>query len=152
MPAVRYQLPGWALAREAGDLSALLRPLVRPQQVAYQTIMAAHQGKPIGVEFRHRSGESWAFIVPEMSEDGGYRVQVFDLDGFRSHHTRSTVETAVEEMLDLGYRTEDRGALDRLAETPRWQIGTRRMDILHQHQQGLITWGNCVQAMAAITA
>ena len=41
---------------------------------------------------KHASDDRWAFILPDMSEAGHWRVQYFDLRGFSGHGTYATAE------------------------------------------------------------
>ena len=106
-----------------------LRELARPVQIAYASIMTTHQGNPVGVEFRHRFGNSWAFVLEDAS-DPGYRIQFFDSRGVLGHQHYATLEDAVEEMVILGYRIEDAGAFDRAASTQTWADCMPYLDLM----------------------
>lgn len=122
----------WQNARQPALSSVLathLRELARPVQIAFARIMTAHKGNPVGVEFRHRFGRSWAFVLEDASEPG-YRIQFFDSRGVLGHQHYATLEGAVEEMVSQGYTVEDSGAFDRAASTKIWAECVPYLDLM----------------------
>lgn len=143
--AQRYRTRAWELARSErtgslADFARHLREVARPTQIAYQRLMLACGGQPAGVECRMEGREAWAFVLPNVHGDEPWRVQYFDLDGFSGHTCHKTLEGAVEDMLNMGYRIVDAGALDRVALTVRWTFGVRRAAVMQKHQEGLISF------------
>ncbi len=112
-----------------------IRSLQRPNQIAFVQIMVRHDGNPSGIEFRHHSdAERWSFVLPDAST-AGYRAQFFDTHGFSGHTHFETVEQAVDEMVQRGFRIEDVGALDRVSQNPPWAQGMawlERLTMLNQ--------------------
>ena len=152
----RYVSASWARVSKAScrglleDFSRHLREVARPLQIAYQQLMAAFDGKPIGVECRMKDRQSWAFVLPHASGERAWRIQQFDMDGFVGHLCFDSLEEAVEEMLRMGYCMADRGALDRIASTGRWTRGVRRSAVMQRHQEGLITYRQMIEETAAL--
>ncbi|MFP3637744.1 hypothetical protein [Paraburkholderia sp. SIMBA_054] len=153
--AQRYRTSSWERARTAhrrckADFAAHLRRIAAPMQIAYQRLMSAHNGLPVGIECRMGSRASWAFVVSEMSSAEKWRVQYFDEGGFVGHGCYASIKEAVESMMRDGYRTPDPGALDRTASTPRWAVGMKRSAIRQRCQEGLITFPQMIEEMEAI--
>jgi hypothetical protein len=155
-PAPRYRSRSWERVRSAtsrlpADFARHLRDAARPLQIAYQVIMVKYDGHPVGIECRMEGRESWAFVLPEASGDKPWRIQQFDQDGFVGHLCFDSLEEAVEDMLRMGYRFLDHGALDRIASTARWAKGVRRAAIMQKHQEGLITYRQMVEEQSALS-
>ena len=151
--AARYRTRAWERVRVAhlrvgADFARVLREGARCMQVAYQRIMAQYGGKPIGVECRMKHRDSWAFILPEASGGKPWRIQQFDRDGFIGHLCFDSIPEAIEEMLRMGYKIVDVGALDRVAATDRWARGVRRSGIMQRHQEGLISYAQMVEELS----
>lgn len=110
--------------------SALAR---RDANLALQAeIMARHDGQPLGIEFRHREGNRWACILPNVSGGPAFKLQFFDALSFTGHLLYGALSAALEQMLVLGYREEDAGALDRASATERWAQGLHYLALAQQ--------------------
>lgn len=127
-----------------------MRDIVRQDQIAFSQIMRKHNGHLSGIEFRHVSEERWAFILPNVSGNDEWRIQYFDRDSFTSHACYASMQAAAEELVRDSYTEEDIGALDRIAATDRWRIGSQRLAILQQHNAGKIPWKDAVEQMAQL--
>lgn len=114
--------------------------MLRPAAIAFNELMSRHSGDPSGVEFRAGEAERWAFVLPDASQPSMYRVQVFDPRGFLSHHTEGSLAACVETMVREGYRTEDAGALDRLARTPEWLRGVEVLALVQRLNAGALSF------------
>ncbi|WP_321907981.1 hypothetical protein [Burkholderia cepacia] len=125
----------------------IIREGARATQIAYQVIMSRYNGEPIGIECRRSDRDSWAFVLPEASGGLRWRIQQFDRDSFVGHLCFDSVPEAVEAMLDMGYRTIDEGALDKVASTDRWALGVRRSAIMQCHQEGKISYAQMVDEL-----
>lgn len=116
------------LLRERGDFTdpfqAHLLRLSYEKSVVYSAIMVEFAGSPLWVEFKHKNSARWAFVLPDLYEDGRFRVQFFDEDGMIRHHGANSLQEAVETMVSEGFQTSDRGRLDVLSPTNRWKRGT----------------------------
>ncbi|MBR8043393.1 hypothetical protein KDW40_02280 [Burkholderia cenocepacia] len=121
--------------------------MARPAQIAYEALMTAYDGQPIGVECRSEKRDQWAFIAPNISEKYPFRIQIFDADGFISHHGCNTLELAVEDLINSGYRVIDAGALDRVSMTARWSVGIKRLDIMQCVHDGRLTWAHAADLL-----
>lgn len=139
--------------RDKGGIDELIPELMEvalPIQQAYAEIMLRHNGCPIGIEHRHKSREAWAFVLPDASVPGKYRVQYFDEHGFFSHDTHDTIEDVVEEMVRSGYSLEEMGALNRLSKTETWRKGTENAGWLMQLNAGRITHSEYLQKTGGV--
>ncbi|VVE17514.1 MULTISPECIES: hypothetical protein [Pandoraea] len=150
----RYRTRAWERVRVAHRrvspaFARILREGARPNQIAYQSLMAQYGGEPVGIECRNSNREAWAFVLPEASGDQPWRIQQFDQDSFIGHMCFDTIEEAVEEMLRMGYRRVDVGALDRVAATDRWALGVRRSAIMQRHQEGLISYRQMAEELSS---
>jgi hypothetical protein len=153
--ANRYRSASWvrvcaASTRVPADFGRHLRDVARPLQIAYQRLMSSYDGHPAGIECRMEDRESWAFALPDASGSKAWRVQQFDQDGFIGHLCFDSLDESVEEMLRMGYRVVDPGALDRIGSTTRWARGVRRAAIMQKHQEGLITYRQMIDEMSAL--
>lgn len=140
----RYRTSQWERVRRAhlrssSAFAAELRKQERPRQVAFQRLMAAYDGEPVGIECRADGREAWAFVMRDMSGGKPWRMQCFSADGFSGHYCYSTLGEAVERMIAAGYRTPEPGILDRLAATEDWSIGMTYALILQRRHEGQIT-------------
>ncbi|MGF6440257.1 hypothetical protein [Paraburkholderia youngii] len=152
--AMRFRSKKWqsALAVKGdrhSEFARRARFYARPVQIAYQRIMSAFGGEPIGVELKHRSCDAWAFVLPDAAGDKAWRIQYFDQDGFGTHTPKDEIADAVEEIIANGYRVLDLGALDREAGTKRWVRGMHRVALMQKHHDGEITWAEVVAADGA---
>ena len=151
----RYRSSAWESVRgssdsRSDDFARHLREIVRPLQIAYQRLMAAYDGHPVGIECRMDARESWAFALPDASGVKSWRVQQFDLEGFVGHLCFDSLNEAVEDMLRMGYCVTDPGALDRIGLTARWARGVRRAGIMQKHQEGLITYCQMIDEISSL--
>ncbi len=89
-----------------------------------------------GVILRHKSSARWAFMLPDMTEPGRWRVQYFDECGFTGHGVRDTQRDIVEDTVREGFTVPDHGALDRLQSTQRFQRGNFIAGLIFQVNLG----------------
>ncbi len=121
-----------------------------PKAKAYNDIMTTHKGQPEGVEYTNDAGDRYAYVTPDATEEEKFRVQYFDKDGFSSHATRDTREQALEEMIDDGFRTEAKGALDKLSGTPEFQRGNEVSSLISKLNSGEIDHAEFVRRRDAL--
>lgn len=135
----------WARPEMEGFLADHLQ-YVMPAACAFNCIMEAHNGNPVGVEYEHRKDVGrFAVVLPDASAPGKFRVQFFDKNGFSSHDTIGAVEDAVEEMVKQGYWKDARGVMDRLSQTREWQIGNATAVLLQKLNSRKINYTEFVQ-------
>jgi hypothetical protein len=118
--------------------------------VCFNGIMVEHNGDPSGVEFRADDRESWAFVLPDASEQGSHRIQYFDEHGFWSHSRHATVFDATSAMVTERFRLKDAGALDRMCELPSWRRGTEVAGLIQALNYKKITMQEFVSLRAAL--
>ena len=71
-----------------------------------------------GFELRNKDGKRWAVLMPDATNEGKYRYQVFGDSGLKEHYSFDGAEAALRGAVDAGFVEPDAGAMDRLA--PVW--------------------------------
>lgn len=108
------------------------------KNAAYQRVMFAFLETGVGLTLA-RKGQ-WALILPDASEPGRYRYQLFDESGFIGHVVRDSGEETVKEAFIEGFREVAEGdVLATLSKTDKWKVGTLRNDLISQVNRGQIT-------------
>lgn len=152
----RYRCSYWERVRSAtergksDDFARHIREKARPTQIAYQRLMAAYNGNPVGIECKKSGARLWAFVLPDVSGNYPWRIQMFDPSGFGSHLCYGTFKESVEAMISMGFREIDAGALDRVASTPEWALGVRQRAIVKRHQEGIISYSQMFEELSAL--
>ena len=110
------------------DLVGASKLYSKRKALTQERLLESNGGKHVGVEASNSDGTRWAVLVPEMSgKPGQFRLQIFDRRGLSGHQTYNSAEDALREMADQGYRTPDKGAMDRLAQTKEFQDGNESL-------------------------
>ncbi|WP_198320786.1 hypothetical protein [Azohydromonas aeria] len=81
---------------------------------------------------RHRDGQRWAFVLPDVGGCGRWRIQRFDARGFSGHELHADMAQCVRLAVGEGFTTRDDGALDRLATTAAFQRGNFAADLIRR--------------------
>lgn len=105
-----------------------------------------------GVILRDDSGKRFAFLLPDMTEQGKWRIQRFDERGFSGHGIFNTQLELVEAAANEGFKTHDPGALDRLQDTPAFQRGNYLTELVRQVNSKEITMAEGDRLLAAYDA
>src|SRR6266568_5111946 len=79
-----------------------------PVAKRYNEIMTSYAGKPLGIEYKHKSNDQYTMITPDTAEPVRYRLSFFDRQGFYSHRVHDTIPETVEEMVHDGFITESK--------------------------------------------
>lgn len=85
-----------------------------------------------GLELRTESGKRWAFLLPDMTEQGRWRLQYFDERGFSGHGIFDTEEQLLDAAWSAGFREVDPGVLDRMAQLASFQRGNFASDLIRR--------------------
>lgn len=93
-----------------------------------------------GLELVNSSGDRWAVVLMDPSEQGRYRYQEMDRRGFLGHRAFDTIEEALIEVSSSGYAIHDMGAMNRLASTQEWADGMAVNAIVQQMNSQMISW------------
>ena len=93
-----------------------------------------------GLTLANSTNSMWAVILKDASNEGCFRYQVFDENGFMSHHTTSTIKEALREAFESGFRNHDQGALEKLSVTSKWQLGLQMQCVRDNYNAGRISW------------
>ena len=93
-----------------------------------------------GTELSDKDGKRHAVLLPDASNPGKYRYQMFDDRGFSAHSTHDTPEDAVADAVSAGYHVPNPGVLDRLAGTDEWAHGMAVNAVMQAHNSGQIDW------------
>lgn len=121
-----------------------------PQAKTFNDIMVRYSGKPLGIEFKHRTDERYTVILPDASEPGRFRISYFDKQGFSSHQTFDTIEKAAQEMIRDSYCSEARGILSKLSVTSEFEIGNKVSTLIGKMNSGQITYQEFIDQRQAI--
>lgn len=131
---------------EGGDpkMAGFYRDSVIPsnqrQHDKLESAFAAFAKTGHGTELSHPDGKRHAMLLPDASEQGKYRYQRFDKDGFSGHVTRDTAEEAIADAASQGYAVHNTGILDKLAATPDWDHGMAINSLMQAHNSGQSSW------------
>lgn len=85
-----------------------------------------------GAILASESGSRWVFLLPDMTEQGKWRMQRFDERGFSGHGIYNTHDELVLAAANDGFFRHDPGALDRLQDTPLFQRGNFLTDLVQR--------------------
>lgn len=155
MKGLRFKRPYVErLLAKATDLSngfhRHLLSISMPAAVRFDEIMVKYDGSPMGVEFRSKHRDAWAFVLPDASEQGKFRIQYFDRNGFASHHSDESVEACVNQMVADGYTVEDAGALDGLVDTAEWKRGVEVAALMQRLNSKQISYREFSELVCAL--
>lgn len=114
-------------ARRAG-YAAHLAALRREREEGIGALGSAAEG----LELTTDSGKRWAFLLPDMTEPGRWRLQYFDERGFSGHGIYDTEAQLLEAAWSAGFRQVDQGALDRVAGLASFQRGNFASDLIRR--------------------
>lgn len=90
---------------------------------------------------KHRASNRWIMILPDLSGEGRWRLQHFDLGGFMGHEVFASKSEAIREAANsIRYPVRDDGALDRIQDTPDFLIGNFRTEQRHNLNRGCIDY------------
>lgn len=89
---------------------------------------------------RHETSDQWLMILPDVSGEGRWRLQSFDPKGFSGHMVFGSKAEAIRFAATQRHTVRDDGALDRLQDTPEFQIGLYAADQLMQFNRGFISF------------
>jgi hypothetical protein len=121
-----------------------------PTAMAYNAIMVDHCGDCAGIEYKQPDREKYAFVLPDASRPGKWRVSFFDKSGFSYHEVADTSAAAAEEMVRLGFTQKAAGCLDKLAETREWALGTDMADLLFRLNAKQLSWAEYASQSQAL--
>lgn len=105
-----------------------------------------------GLELTSDSGKRWAFLLPDMTEAGRWRLQYFDERGFSGHGIYDTEEQLLDAAWSAGFRQVDLGALDRIAQLASFQRGNFASDLIRRINQRELTHEQANAELAAYDA
>jgi len=100
---------------------------------------------------KHHQDDQWFMILPDVSGNGRWRLQSFDQRGFSGHMVFSCKVQAIHEAASLRFTVRDDGALERLQDTPEFQIGLFAVEQLALHNRGAISFDEYLQNVRAFT-
>ena len=112
--------------------------------------MVEHLGDCTGVEYKQPDCEKYAFVLPDASRPGKWRVSFFDKNGFSYHEVADTTAAAAEDMVRLGFTQKAAGSLDKLATTRQWALGTDMADLLFRLNAKQMSWAEYVSQSQAL--
>lgn len=105
-----------------------------------------------GLELTTERGKRWAFLLPDMTEQGRWRLQYFDERGFSGHGIYDTEAQLLEAAWSAGFCCPDPGALDRMAGLASFQRGNFAADLIRRINLGEMTHEQAHAELAAYDA
>ncbi|MCC9289610.1 hypothetical protein [Pseudomonas aeruginosa] len=121
----------WAEMKEEGGAIAEYADVMIEQfqvkLILLEYLLCQYTIDGLRLTLKHRSGDAWGDLIPDAYQQGRFRWQAIQRDGFSGHCTHETPELCIGDMVDDGYALLDMGPLDRLSATAEWQ---RAMEIV----------------------
>lgn len=105
-----------------------------------------------GLELVSDSGKRWAFLLPDMTQAGRWRLQYFDERGFSGHGIYDSEEQLLEAAWAAGFTQRAPGALDRLAQLVSFQRGNFAADLIRRMNLREISFEQANERLAAYDA
>ena len=105
-----------------------------------------------GLELSHKDGRRHVIFLPDASNPGKYRYQMFDERGMMSHSTHDSPEEAVADAASSGYTEHNPGVLDRLASTETWEEGMAINALIQAHGSGQFDYREMIRRMQEVQA
>ncbi len=121
------------------DAAAWLEATLAASRLARSNVIAAIGDVTEGAILKQDGADRWAFLLPDMTEQGKWRIQYFDLRGFSGHGIYSAPCALVDAAISGGYVERDDGALDRVQDLPSFRRGCFLAELIAQVNGGLIT-------------
>lgn len=103
-----------------------------------------------GLELSHKDGRRHVIFLPDASNPGKYRYQMFDARGMMSHSTHDSPEEAVADAASSGYTVHNPGVLDKLASTEEWEEGMAINALIQAHGSGQFGYPEFVKRVKAV--
>lgn len=119
---------------------------------AFNSIMTTNSGDPSGVEYKQATQDKYAFVLPNASQIGSWRVSYFDKHGFSYHEVAPTMQKATEMMVAGGFTEPAAGSLECLAATKSWELGVAFGDLIMQLNRGAISHSRFAELQAELNA
>lgn len=88
---------------------------------------------------KQATSERWAFVLPDVSEPGKWRIQYFDTRGFSGHSVYNTADECVDSALASGFALRDDQALDRAQQLASFWRGNYAADLIQRINSGAMT-------------
>lgn len=100
----------------AGEAQAALSRKSERVTTFASRLLAGNAGEALGVVARKETLDSWAAILPEMSEpgQGEFRIQFFDAGGFSGHRVVGSADGALQQIVKEGFVHSDPGAMTKV--------------------------------------
>ena len=105
-----------------------------------------------GLELVSDSGKRWAFLLPDMTQPGCWRLQYFDERGFSGHGIYDSEEQLLEAAWAAGFTQRAPGALDRLAQLASFQRGNFAADLIRRMNLRELSFEQANEQLAAYDA
>jgi hypothetical protein len=112
------------------------------QQVVLDEMFKLFDEQGIGSIYKS-SLNQYGFVLPDASDAGSFRYQLFDARGFFGHSTFTTAEEAILELCDNGYRElAPSDTLDKMSQTRDWKFGTEVLALRTAVSMGRKSWAD----------
>lgn len=117
---------------------------------ALETAFAHFDKHGDGLELSHKDGRRHVIFLPDASNPGKYRYQMFDARGMMSHSTHDSPEEAVADAASSGYTVHNPGVLDKLASTEEWEEGMAINALIQAHGSGQFDYAEMMRRVKAV--
>lgn len=145
--AGHFQLRPGVLASFATD--AGFRAMLAEQREAKRRTLEAIGEVLDAAILTHKSGaDRWQMVLPDVTGNGRWRTQSFDLNGFSGHMVFDDKASALDSAVGLGFTTRDDAALDRIQDLPSFQRGLFAADLLMQVNGGQLRYDEADRRLA----
>jgi len=85
-----------------------------------KSLLQKNGGDPVGLELKSKFTDSWVIVLSDASQEGCFRIQHYDNNGFSGHQTYSSALKALEEGIRQHFCLYDKGSLNRLSNSFAW--------------------------------
>lgn len=147
--SLRDSIASWVeMKNEGGPFTEYADEMIEQFQVKLQLLehlLCQFVIHGLGLTMKHRSRDAWGIVIPDATQQGRFRWQAFQRDGFTGHCTHGTPELCIGDMLDDGYVLVDMGALDRLSATAEWQRGMEVVAVIQACNAGQMSFEDAMR-------
>lgn len=147
---------GKDISADPAGLSESVRQMLRESMERHDRLTAIFNELDrvgVGLTLEHWSGNQWALVLPDASEPGKFRYQVFGLNGWFSHFTYATLDEVIYDAFSSGFRkVAPQETLDQVASTVDWKKGCERLEFIKLHNLGEISYQEMLNQFKKIDA
>ncbi len=98
---------------------------------------------------KHQQTVQWQVVLPDVSGGGYWRLQAFDKRSFSGHMIFKSKAVAIRNAAQMMFTIRDDAALDRIQDTPEFQVGSYANEQLALHNRGEISFAEYIACVKA---